>query len=72
MSEETELKTLKDLQLCMETFDEKSAKEKLRKEAIKWVKVADKCGCDKCRHTRFTFMDFFNLTQQELTEEDLK
>src|SRR3989339_199821 len=44
----------------------------LRAEAIKWIEQAYKCGCDKCRHTAISFMDFFNIPEEDLKGEQTK
>ena len=77
----TELRTLKDIELkerginitdlrTLETL--RRYDYNLRAEAIKWIKQANRCGCDKCRHASISFMDFFNITEEDLKGEQEK
>ena len=58
-----ELKTLKD-------FEDRSCcgeYEQLKQEAIKWIKTSCNCSYpDNCDCWSVKFMDFFNITDEDL------
>ena len=74
----TELKTLKDIDYEINILELDNSSNKLysdttlRAEAIKWIEQAYKCGCDECRHTAISFMDFFNIPEEDLKGEQTK
>ena len=62
----TELKTLKDMAFLMDFMQEPTKlvrEDRLRQEAIKWVK---KLGC---RIDKGYFQRFFNITEEDLKKE---
>jgi len=65
MKNKQKLKTLKDIELGgHEPYDLKK-KEKIKQEAIKWVKWNDYNGTD-FTISRGEFMDIFNITEEDL------
>jgi hypothetical protein len=64
--EEKELKTLKDLDIMkgkVHALGGEVGVDELRAEAIKWVK---ELNWKYCQDGRALFMEFFNLTEEEL------
>ena len=62
----TKLKTLKDLDLNYEDiwdWNKGTPQDILKKEAIKWVKEANK---EKRLVMQWDFMKFFNITEEDL------
>jgi len=65
-----ELKTLKDLMkkdLKIDPSFDSISVRKLKAEAIKWVKYWEKIGHHYI--TPIEFMDFFNITEEDLKNE---